>query len=308
MTEWTAEDIPDLEGTKVIVTGANSGLGFEASKMFADSNAEVIMACRSIEKAKEAKEDIEKQIENAELEVRKLDLADLESVQDFAEEFKANHEELDILCNNAGIMAIPREETKDGFEKQLGVNHLGHFALTAKLFPSLKKAEKATVVNQSSGLHKRGKINFGDLMHEEKYSPHQAYADSKLANLLFTYELERKIKEKDLPIRSVACHPGYAATNLQKRSAEKSGNKIKKYTMAAMNRVLAQSAEVGALPMIYAAVAEDVDGGDYIGPNGLMNMRGHPEKQESSKASQSKETAEKLWNVSEELTEIDFEV
>jgi len=266
------------------------------------------MACRSIERGKEAKEEIEEEVENTELEVRKLNLADLKSVQDFAEEFKANHKELDILCNNAGIMAIPKEETKDGFEKQLGVNHLGHFALTAKLFPSLKKADKATVVNQSSGLHKRGEIDFDDLMHEEKYSPNQAYADSKLANLLFTYELERKIKEKDLPIRSVACHPGYAATNLQKRSAEKSGNKIKKYTMEAMNKVLAQSAEVGALPMIYAAVAEDVDGGDYIGPNGLMNMRGHPEKQESSKASHNEETAEKLWNISEELTEIDFEI
>lgn len=308
MTDWTADDIPDLEGKTVIVTGANSGLGFEASKMFTENNAEVVMACRSIERGKNAKDGIEKEVGDADLEVRKLDLADLESVEDFAEEFKANHEELDILCNNAGVMAIPREETEDGFEKQFGVNHLGHFALTAHLLPALKEAEEARVVTQSSGLHKKGEINFDDLMHEKNYSPQQVYSDSKLANLLFAYELDRKTRREGLDIESIGCHPGYAATNLQTRGAEKSGNRIKKFTMKVANKIVAQSAKKGALPMMYAAVSEDAEGGDYIGPGGLGNMRGLPEKQESSEASYSTETAEELWAVSEELTEVSFEI
>ena len=308
MTDWTAQDIPDLEGKTIVVTGANSGLGFEASKMFAENNAELVMACRSIERGKNAKEEIEEEIEDPDLEVKKLNLADLESVKDFAEEFKANHDELDILCNNAGVMAIPREETEDGFEKQFGVNHLGHFALTTHLFPALKEAQEARVVTQSSGLHEKGDIDFENLMHEKEYSPQQVYADSKLANLLFAYELDRKIRREGLDMRSVAVHPGYAATNLQTRGAEKSGNKVKKYAMKAMNKVLAQSAEKGALPMIYAAVSKQAESGDYIGPGGIANMRGLPEKQESSEASYSRETAEELWAVSEELTGIDFEV
>jgi NAD(P)-dependent dehydrogenase (short-subunit alcohol dehydrogenase family) len=308
MTNWSADDIPDLEGKTVVITGANSGLGFEASKMFAENNAEVIMACRSIKRGKDAKEDIEEKIEEPNLEVKKLDLADLESVKNFAEEFKANHEQLDILCNNAGVMAIPREETEDGFEKQFGVNHLGHFALTSKLFPALESAENARIVTQSSGLHKKGEIDFDDLMHKEEYNPQQVYSDSKLANLLFAYELDRKIRREGLDIKSVGCHPGYAATSLQTRGAEKSGNKIKKFAMKAMNKVVAQSAHTGALPMMYAAVGKDIEGGDYTGPGGLMNMRGLPEKQESSEASYETSTAEKLWAVSEELTGIDFEL
>lgn len=308
MTKWTADNIPDLEGKTVIVTGANSGLGFEASKMFADKDAEVVMACRSIERGKNAKDDIEQEIEDPYLEVKKLDLADLESVKDFAEEFKANHEELDILCNNAGVMAIPREETEDGFEKQFGVNHLGHFALTAHLFPALIETEDARVVTQSSGLHEKGSINFDDLMHEQNYSPQQVYSDSKLANLLFAYELDRKIRREGLDIKSIGVHPGYSATNLQTRGPEKSGNKIKKYAMKVANKVIAQSARKGALPMMYAAVSEEAEGGDYIGPGGLGNMRGLPEKQESSEASYETSTAEELWAVSEELTGVDFEV
>ena len=308
MTDWTAQDIPDLEGKTIVVTGANSGLGFEASKMFAENNAEVVMACRSIERGKNAKEEIEEELEDPDLEVKKLDLADLESVKDFAEEFKANHEELDILCNNAGVKAIPREETEDGFEKQFGVNHLGHFALTANLFPVLKEAQEARVVTQSSGLHEKGDMDFEDLMHEKEYSPQQVYSDSKLANLLFAYELDRKIRREGLDMRSVAVHPGYAATNLQTRGAEKSGNTVKKYAMKAMNKVLAQSARKGALPMMYASVSDEAESGDYIGPGGIANMRGLPEKQESSEASYSRETAEELWAVSEELTGIDFEI
>ena len=212
---WTAEEVPNLEGQDVIVTGANSGIGFEVTKIFAENNAKVVMACRDLEKASEAKERVEDEVEDPSLEVRKLDLADLSSIKEFTEEYKANNEKLDILCNNAGVMAIPRQETKDGFEKQFGVNHLGHYSLTAHLMPVLKNAEKASVVNQSSGLHEKGSLNFDDLMMEESYDKWEAYANSKLANVLFTYELQRKLDENDLDMVSVACHPGYASTNLQ---------------------------------------------------------------------------------------------
>lgn len=307
MTDWTADDMPDLKGKTVIVTGANSGLGFEATKELARKGANVTMACRSIERGKNAKEEIEKEIPGASLEVRQLDLASLESIDEFAEEYKANHEELDILCNNAGLMNIPRQETEDGFEKQFGVNHLGHFALTSKLLPVLKKAEEARIVTQSSGLHERGRINFNDLMKEGKYDSGQAYADSKLANVLFAYELDRKIRREGLDMKSVAAHPGFAATNLQ--NAEENDNFfLKELGMKAFTKIFAQSAAKGALPMLYAASASYAEGGEYIGPGGLMNMRGLPEKQESSEASYDTETAEELWAVSEELTGLSFEV
>lgn len=306
MTDWTADDMPELEGKTVVVTGANSGLGFEASKKFADKKAKVVMACRSIERGKDAKNQIEEEQPEADIEVRKLDLASLESIKDFAEEFKANNEALDILCNNAGIMAIPREETEDGFEKQFGVNHLGHFALTAHLMPVLENAEEARIINQSSGLHENGDINFDDIMHEESYSPQGAYADSKLANVLFTYELDRRLS--DTGIKTLACHPGYAATNLQSRGPEKEGSTIKKYVMKAANKLLAQSAEIGALPMLYAATSPEAESGDYIGPDGFMNMRGLPVEQKSSEKSYDEEKARKLWDISEELTGVEFDI
>jgi NAD(P)-dependent dehydrogenase (short-subunit alcohol dehydrogenase family) len=307
MTDWTEEDIPDLTGKKIVVTGANSGIGFEATKEFARKGADVTMACRSIERGKNAKNKIEKEIDEASLEVRKLDLASLESIEEFSEEFKANHKKLDVLCNNAGLMNIPRQKTEDGFEKQFGVNHLGHFALTAKLFQALKEAEEARIVTQSSGLHEKGEIDFDDVMKEDEYDPQQTYADSKLANALFAYELNRKIRREGLNLKSVAVHPGFAATNLM-NAKENDNFFLKELGMKAATKILAQSAAKGALPMLYGATASDVEGGDYIGPGGLMNMRGLPEKQESSEASYSTETAEELWAVSEELTGISFDV
>lgn len=307
--EWTAEDIPELEDRKIIVTGANSGLGFQATRRFAEKGAEVTMACRSMEKGSEAKGKIEEEFPNSSLELRKLDLSSLESVKDFAEEYSANHEELHILCNNAGIMAIPRQETEDGFEKQFGVNHLGHFALTARLFPLLKETDEETrIVTQSSGLHKNGEINFEDLMMEEEYDKWDAYAQSKLANVLFAYELDRKISGKDLDMKSVVCHPGYAATNLQYRGPRESGSKIKYGVMKIANTFLAQSAEKGALPMLYAAVSEKIEGGEYIGPGGLGNMRGYPMEQDSSPQSYNEDVAEALWNRSEGLTAEEFNI
>ena len=299
--------MPDMAGKTVVVTGANSGIGFEVTEKFAEKNAHVVMACRSLERGEEAKEEIEKEVEDADLEVRKLDLASLESVKSFAEEFKTNNEELDILCNNAGVMAIPRQETEDGFEKQFGVNHLGHFALTAHLIPALKEAEEPRIVTQSSGLHENGEIKFDDLMMREEYDKWEAYAQSKLANVLFGYELQRKIEENDMDLKSVVCHPGYAATNLQYRGPQEEGSKLRLIGMKFANTLFAQSAAKGALPMLYAGTSEEVEGGEYIGPGGLGKMRGYPEKQESSEESQSEDVAEALWTRSEALTEVEFE-
>lgn len=303
---WTSEDIPDLNGSKVIVTGANSGLGFEASKMFAENNAHVIMACRSLDKGKKARKQIKDDVEEASLEVRKIDLASLESVKDFAEEYKANNDSLDILCNNAGVMAIPRKETEDGFEMQFGVNHLGHFALTGHLIQMLVDTEDSRVVTQSSALHESGTINFDDLNKEEAYDKWKAYGQSKLANVLFGYELDRRLEDKD--VKSVVCHPGYSSTNLQYRGPKENGSKIQLGIMKITNTLIAQSARKGALPMLYAATSRDIEGGEYVGPGGLADMRGYPVKQDSSKESHDKDIAEALWTRSEALTGIEYDL
>ena len=306
--KWTSKDMPDLKDKNVVVTGANSGIGFEVTKKMASKGAHVIMACRSLERGGEAKERLEKDLENPSLEVRKLDLGDLSSVSEFVEEYRANNDRLDILCNNAGVMAIPRQETIDGFEKQFGINHLGHFALTCKLMPVLEESDEARIITQSSGLHENGSINFDDLMMEEDYDKWSAYAQSKLANILFAYELQKRLKDKDTDIKSVACHPGYASTNLQYRGPQEEGSKLKLAGMKLANTLFAQSAAKGALPMLYAATSKDIEGGEYIGPGGLGKMRGYPEVQDSSPESQNKDVAEALWTRSEALVDEEFEL
>lgn len=301
---WTAEQIPNLEDKTVIVTGANSGLGFEGAKKFAEKNAEVIMACRTLEKAESARRRIEGELEDPDLKLMKLDLADLETVKEFAEKFKENHDSLDILCNNAGLMAIPRRETVDGFEMQLGVNHLGHFALTGRLIDLIIESE-GRIVNQSSMAHEGSEIDFDDLMSEETYSKWGAYGQSKLANLLFTYELDRKLEEIDADVEAVGCHPGVSDTNLFRKGPEMTNSKIKEKIGGVFSHIIGQSSEKGSLPMVYAAT-EDLEGGEYIGPDGFRSMRGLPEKQESSEASHNKESQEKLWYKSEELTGVDY--
>jgi len=301
MSKWTAEDVPDCSGETVVVTGANSGLGLAATREFARAGAHVVMACRDLERAEAARDDVRGDVPGASLTVRELDLAALESVRAFADRLADDTGRVDVLCNNAGVMAIPRAETADGFETQFGVNHLGHFALTGHLLASLRAAPAPRVVTQSSGIHARGRIDFDDLHGEADYDPWDAYARSKLANLLFAYELDRRSD-----VTSVGCHPGYAATNLQRRSAEGRGSRLRLALMKAANVVLAQSAERGALPMLYAATADDVAGGDYAGPGGLGNMRGAPEVQRSSGRSYDEETAERLWDVSEELTGVEY--
>ena len=306
MSNWTAENLPDLDGKTAVVTGANSGLGFEATKKLAQNNAEVIMACRGREKGLEAKEEIKERVENADLEVMQVDLASLDSAKEFTDKVKEKYEKLDLLFNNAGIMAIPRRETEEGFEMQFGVNHLGHFALTSHLIELLESTDsKARIITQSSVAHENGDINFEDINHEQSYDRMQAYSDSKLANLLFAKELDRKLGEKGLDIKSVASHPGVSTTNLF--SAEESQhNFIVAKLMALGLRVFGQSAEKGCLPMLYAATSEEIEGGEYIGPDGFKNIKGNPEKQTPSEKALDEELAEMLWEKSEEMAEVDF--
>jgi NAD(P)-dependent dehydrogenase (short-subunit alcohol dehydrogenase family) len=301
---WTTKDIPDQTGRRVVITGANSGIGFEAAKGLARKDAEVVMACRSTERGESAAKELRQEIGDADVVVEELDLASLDSVRSFAEGMK--DEEVDVLINNAGVMAIPRKETEDGFETQFGVNHLGHFALTGLLLDKL--ADDGRVVTVSSGMHERGEMDFEDLHGEGSYDKWDAYGQSKLANLLFAYELDRRLKEGGSDVRSVAVHPGYADTNLQRRGPEMEGSKVRKALMTVANKVFAQSAEAGALPTLYAATSPDAEGGEYYGPGGVMNMRGTPERQKSSRESRDEDDARRLWEVSESLTGVEFEI
>ena len=298
---WKAGDVPDQTGRRFVVTGANSGIGLEATKVLEREGAEVVMACRSAERGEKAAEEIRRRDGDGEVRVEELDLASLDSVRGFAERFDDG---IDVLVNNAGLMAIPRSETEDGFEKQFGVNHLGHFALTGLVLDRI--ADDGRVVTVSSGMHERGKIDFEDLHGEGSYDKWDAYAQSKLANLLFAYELDRRLRAAGSDVKSIGVHPGYADTNLQKRGPEMAGSKLRKVMMVTANKIFAQSAEAGALPTLYAATSPDAESGEYYGPGGLMNMRGTPERQNSSKASYDEEAARRLWGVSEELTGVEY--
>lgn len=304
---WIEDHVPNLTGKRVVITGANSGLGFEATAILAGKGAEVVLAVRDLARGQRAIAEIGARVPGARLRAMALDLASLASVRRFADAFLSGHDRLDILINNAGVMAIPRRLTADRFEMQFGVNHLGHFALTGLLLPLLLKTPAARVVTVSSGAHVLGRINFDDLHGERRYQPWAAYAQSKLANLLFAYELQRRLAAAGSGTISVAAHPGYAATNLQRVGPEMSGSKLGMWLMAASNRLLAQSAAMGALPEVYAATSPRVQGGDYIGPDGPLGQRGFPKKVRSSPRSYDLDAAARLWAVSEKLTGVRFE-
>jgi len=308
MSKWTADDVPDQSGRTVVVTGANSGLGLEGTKHFARAGATVVMACRSTDKGETAAAEVRQSVPDADLDVRECDLADLDSVAAFATGVEDEYDAVDVLCNNAGVMAIPRSETADGFETQFGVNHLGHFALTGHLLDALRASDgEARVVSQSSGLHENGEMDFDDLHGEREYDKWDAYGQSKLANLLFAYELDRKLDAAGVDdVTSVGSHPGYSSTNLQYRGPEESGSWLRLVMMRVANVVVGQSPSVGALPMVYAATHPSIEGGEYVGPGGLMDMRGYPEVQESSARSRDEESAQRLWAVSEELTGVTY--
>ena len=299
---WTISDMPDLKGRVVAVTGANSGLGFEAARAFAGRGARVVLACRSVDKAQAARQKIVGEHPAATVEVMALDLASLASVRRFAEELTNRTPRLDVLCNNAGVMALPRRETADGFEMQFGTNHLGHFALTGLLLPRLLATPAARVVTMSSGAHRMGTIDFDDLHGKRSYGKWSAYGQSKLANLLFAYELDRRLRSKRANAMSVACHPGYSATELQAAGPKMEGSGFMERVMDLGNRLFAQDAATGALPTLYAATAPDVQGGDYIGPNGIGELWGYPKKVQSNARSHDREVAARLWRISEEAT------
>ncbi|MFU8866633.1 oxidoreductase [Natronococcus sp.] len=305
---WTAADIPDQSGRTIVVTGANSGIGLETTRELARNGARVIMACRDTDRAEQAARDVRRDAPDADLRVEECDLADLESVRAFAD--RLDDVEIDVLINNAGVMAIPRSETEDGFETQFGVNHLGHFALTGLLLENLATDgdEPARVVTVSSAVHERGEIQFEDLHGERSYDEWSAYAQSKLANVLFAYELERRFLTAGLNADSMAVHPGYANTNLQYRGPEQRGSRLRMAAMKLLNAVVAQPSADGALPTLYAATALEAEGGAYYGPGGFGNMRGPPERQASSERSYDEETARWLWAVSSDLTGVSYDL
>lgn len=299
-------DLPDLSGKVIVITGGNSGIGFEAAFEFARKRASVVLACRSIEKARAAAAQVSTAHPQALVGVMELDLASLESVSNFARSFHARHKSLHVLCNNAGVMALPYRRTADGFEMQFGTNHLGHFALTGLLLELLLRTEGARVVTVSSNAHRMGRIQFEDLQSERFYSKWLAHAQSKLANLLFTLELQRLAERAGLSLLSVACHPGYAATNLQSAGPRMRGFWMLEAAMDLANRVFAQSAGMGALPLLYAVTAPEIAGGDYIGPAGFGEIRGHPRKVSCSATARDAVAACRLWDISEQLTGVRF--
>jgi NAD(P)-dependent dehydrogenase (short-subunit alcohol dehydrogenase family) len=301
---WTANDLPDLAGRTAVVTGANSGIGLEAARELARKGARVVLACRDPGRASTALDEIRRDQPGASVEVQPLDLANLASVNQFAKSCLAENESLDLLVNNAGVMAIPRRETADGFEMQLGTNHLGHFALTGLLLQRLRPGSR--VVNVSSTAHRMGRMRFDDLMGERRYGKWRAYAQSKLANLLFTYELQRRLEAQQAGPIAAACHPGYAATNLQFVAARMEESSWKERVMRTGNRLMSQDASMGALPTLYAAGATQVRGGEYIGPDGFAENKGYPKLARSSRRSHDRAAARRLWEISEELTGVRY--
>ena len=282
---------------RAIVTGASSGIGYETAGVLAEKNAAVVIAVRNLKKGNDAAEKIKSGHRSADIRVMELDLADLSSVRRFAEKFKADNTRLDLLINNAGVMMPPYSKTSDGFELQFGTNHLGHFAVTGLLLDLIVKTPGSRIVNVSSGAHKLGGLNFEDLNWENRpYRKAKAYVDSKIANIYFTYELQKKLRDAGYETLVTAAHPGWTATELQRHAG----------LLRFLNNFLAQGIEMGALPTLYAAVGPDAEAGDYFGPSGLGEMRGYPKKVESNGLSHDEKISAKLWRVSEELTEIKY--
>ena len=305
---WTEDDIPDLTGRVALVTGANAGLGFETTRALAAHGAHVVMACRNADKAAAAEAAINAHSPAGSVEVLLTDMADLDSIAGSAAQFLAAHDRLDLLINNAGIMATPHATTAQGFEAQFGVNHLGHFALTALLLPTMISTGDGTrVINVSSNGHRMGKMDFDDLMAEKKYRPWTAYFQSKLANLLFTAELQRRLPGASVPTIAVAAHPGGSRTELADKSTGRGVvNFVMKATRPIAEPLFSQSAARGALPQLYAAVAPGVEGDDYIGPDGLGEMKGHPKKVGRTSRARDPAAAARLCDVSVTLTGMDY--
>lgn len=294
-TPWTENHMPDQTGRVAIVTGSNSGIGWEAARALASKGATVIMACRSIAAATSAADRIQALKPSGKVVVMPLDLGDLASVRAFAAAFRQDYHRLDLLINNAGVAKPPYGKTTQGFEQQFGINHLGHYALTGLLLDRLDATPGARIVTVSSLSHRSGIIDFDNLNWERKYNPARAYAQSKLANLLFTYELQRRLVAAGRTTLAAAAHPGWSATNALRHSS----------MMRSLNPIFAQPPKMGVLPTLYAATAPDVQGGEYYGPM-TLELRGYPKKVVSSPRSHDEAVARRLWTVSEELTQVKY--
>lgn len=306
MTSWTAADIPDQKGRTVLITGANSGLGLRSAEALARAGAQVLLACRNPKKAAAALEAVEACATTRAPSVIALDLADLSSVEAAVDAVADRVDRLDVLMNNAGVMAIPLRRTADDFEMQFGTNHLGHFALTGRLLSLLLAAEHPRVVSTSSQAHRIGKMRWDDLHWRNRYSKWTAYGQSKLANLLFAFDLDRRAKSEGTALVSAAAHPGYASTQLQSAGPEMAGSPLMERAMDLGNRLVAQSDAEGALPQLYAATMPEAKGGEYYGPNGPFEMRGSPKKVGCTGAARDVSAARRLWEISEQATGVTY--
>ncbi|GMF23517.1 unnamed protein product [Phytophthora fragariaefolia] len=313
---WDVSQMPSLAGKVAVVTGANSGLGFETARQLAANGARVVLACRREDRGRAAETELREAVaavaQSGDVVFMPLDLGDLGSVNKFARDFNQSHERLDLLVNNAGVMGGAYALSTDGYERMFATNHLGHFALTAQLFELLKRSEAARVVNVSSGLHRRGEASFDedDIMvtSEERFGQVQTYGETKLCNILFTKELDRRLKAAGIEnVTAVACHPGYVATSLGSNMAAANSNwiywlLIKIVTMLPGGK----TPEVGAMPTLYAATGKEVVGGDYIGPKDRST--GSPARHEPAEICKSESAAKKLWALSEKLGNVTFKV
>jgi NAD(P)-dependent dehydrogenase (short-subunit alcohol dehydrogenase family) len=307
MTRWTSAEIPDQTGRTVLVTGANSGLGLRTAEALAARGAHVLMGCRDATRGEAARSEVATSATGPAPEVVPLDLADLGSVRDAARSVADAVERLDVLVNNAGVMAMPLRRTADGLELQFATNHLGHYALTGLLLPVLLRANGPRVVTVSSNVHRMGRNDWSDPNWERRrYLKWLAYGQSKLGNLLFTRELARRAHEAGSSLVAVAAHPGNSATHLVPASTEASGSRLVGQMMNWGNRLIAQPDSAGALPQLYAATMPDVIPGEYFGPDRLFQLRGHPTRVGSSAAARDDEAARHLWQLSEDLTGVAY--
>lgn len=304
MSSWTPAQIPDQSGRRAVVTGANSGLGLVTATELARKGAKVILAVRTTSKGEQAAAEIRRQVPTADVEVHELDLSSLDSIRAFATKLTDEDPRLDLLVNNAGIMMTPPQKTADGFELQFGTNHLGHFALTGLLLEALTAGRDPRVVTVSSIEHKPGHVHFDDLQLEHGYGPRKAYQQSKMANAVFGLELDRRLRKAGSPVKSLLAHPGYSNTNLQ--STGPTG--VAKLAMWFGNRVLAQGADKGALPQLHAATAPEVESGQFFGPNGFQEFRGAVTEVHAVPEAQDEQIARRLWDVSEKLTGVEYEL
>jgi NAD(P)-dependent dehydrogenase (short-subunit alcohol dehydrogenase family) len=304
-TRWTPRQMPPQQGRLAIITGANSGIGFHTARHLARAGAQVILACRNAEKGEAARAKIAAEIPAAQLEVRVLDVADLDSVRRFAAEFLDAGRPLDLLINNAGVMALPtRRTTPQGFEMQFGTNHLGHFALTGLLLPSLLRQAGSRIVTVASIAHKGGVLNFDDLNAERRYDPRKAYQQSKLANLVFGIELDRRLRAKSADTASIIAHPGVAVTNIVSNGM---GTGLQGRIASVAIALFAQSDDRGSWPTLYAATSPEAHGGGYYGPDGIAEVKGTPVEVQPKPKALDPEAGKRLWQVSEEMTGVHYD-